>query len=222
MNCEYIYAEETLQNGETYIGAVAVYTDFQTVEEKKQEIISRGLRIVTKKDYDAQTYRRVYSAIKKALDEGNVGEAMQFLRWNGNNISQKAFYDITGIKLSPTMKVRIPQLKEYFGEKYSEWERKRAEERARKAAEFEAEETARHQEFINNSLTEWKNGSYVNSSTFLVLCDHFGIEMHPRTKGYIRNKVTQLSKDGSYYRIRDSSKSSFVWNVINELNKAAA
>ncbi len=126
--------------------------DYHTKEEILARIEERGWTLATKKEYIQSIYNHVYPEIKKALDENNLDEVLHFVRWNGNDISMRAFGDITGVKLSPVMKVRLAQLKEYFGEKWDAWETKKRETARERAEQRKAEAEAKRKAEVELSL----------------------------------------------------------------------
>lgn len=172
--------------------------DYHTKEEILARIEERGWTLATRKEYIQSIYDRVRPKIKKALDENNLDEVLSFVRWNGNDISMRAFGDITGVKLSPVMKVRLVQLKEYFGEKYTAWEAKKLEAARERAEQRKAEAEAKRKAEIEEAESKWLNGDAINGEQFQILCALHGIELHIRTKGYCNKRLMWVKNTGDY------------------------
>lgn len=172
--------------------------EYQSKEQILARIKERGWTLATKKDYIQSIYDRVYPEIKKALDENNIGEVLSFVKWNGNPVCFKAFGDITGVKLSPVMKVRLVQLKEYFGEKYTAWEAKKHEAARERAKQRQAEAEAKRKAEIEEAVRKWEANEWVNGEQFQLLCALHGIELHIRTKGYCNKRLCYVKKEGKY------------------------
>ena len=172
--------------------------EYRSKEEILARIKERGWTLATKKDYIQSIYDRVYPEIKKALDENNIEEVLSFVRWNGNDISMRAFGDITGVKLSPVMKVRLVQLKEYFGEKYTVWEAKKREAARERAEPRQAEAEAKRKAEAEEAVRKWEANEWVNGEQFQLLCALHGIELHIRTKGYCNKRLMWAKNTGDY------------------------
>lgn len=172
--------------------------EYKSKEQILAQIRERGWTLATKKEYIQSIYDRVYPKIKKALDENNLNEALSFVRWNGNDISMRAFGDITGVKLSPVMKVRLVQLKEYFGEKWDAWEQKKREAAQARAKERQAEAEAKRKAEIEEAESKWLNGEAINGEQFQLLCAVHEIELHIRTKGYCNKRLIWAKNTGDY------------------------
>ena len=178
-----------------------------TFEQDKEHVIKNGARIITKAEYEKELYERAFARIKAALESENVAEVFETCRWNDNKYSIRAFSEITGVKLSPVMKERVPQLIEYFGDKFEAYVKRKAEARAEAAKKRREEEAARQREYIASLESAWHNGDYVSGTQFLELCVKHGIELHPRIKRSISKNVFGINKEGST-RIRYGAKNS--------------
>lgn len=173
-------------------------SQYKSAEEIHAQIEREGWTLATKKEYIQSIYDRVYPEIKKALDENNLDEALRFVRWNGNNISMRAFGDITGVKLSPVMKVRLVQLKEYFGDKWDAWEQNKRASAQERANQRKAEAEAKRKAEIEEAESKWLNGEAINGEQFQMLCALHGIELHIRTKGYCNKRLMWAKNTGDY------------------------
>lgn len=183
------------QNGEISWQAPSQY---KSREDIMRDIERQGCTLATKKEYIQSIYDRVYPEIKRALDDGNIEGVLYFVRWNGNDVSRKAFQDITGVKLSPVMKMRLVQLKEYFGEKWDVWAQKKYEAAQARAKERQAEAEARCKAVVAEAEKKWNANEPVNGDQFQILCALHGIELHIRTKGYVNKRLYWVKKHGEY------------------------
>ena len=184
--------------------------EYHSKEEILTRIKERGWTLATKKDYIQSIYNRVYPKIKKALDENNLDEALSFVRWNGNDISMRAFGDITGVKLSPVMKVRLVQLKEYFGEKWDAWEQEKRAAAQERANQRKADAEAKHKAEVEEAVRKWNANEWVNGEQFQLLCALHGIELHIRTKGYCNKRLRNVRKDGKYMHAKGAECEGFI------------
>lgn len=210
---EYVYYWE---NGRVALAQISAY---RSREEVVADLTRRGLALATKKDYDDASYARVYKDMKESFESGNAGRMIGFLRWNENRLCRKAFGELTGVRLSPTMKVRLQQLRDYFGEKFTAWEqqqREQAEERARKLRE---EIEAEHRQQLARVKDAWDAGESVNNDGFLLLCDHHAVTLHPRTRGFINKCVMGVHHDGRHYLVKGSKTSAGFGAAFHELKR---
>ena len=188
--------------------------EYRSKEQILARIKERGWTLTTKKEYLQSIYDRVYPEIKKALDEDNIEEVLSFVKWNGNQECFKAFRDITGVKLSPVMKVRLAQLKEYFGEKYTAWEAKKREVARERAEQRKAEAEAKRKAEVEEAVRKWEANEWVNGEQFQILCALHGIELHIRTKGYCNKRLRGVKKEGKYMQ----EKGATCWGFNGALN----
>ena len=157
-------------------------------------------RWATKKEFDTYCMDRAKNRLEKALKEGNFKYVFDILRWNHNTYSRKAFYELTGHKLSDTMKVRIEQLKEIYKE---EWD-KLEEEKAEKERQEEQKAKEKEEEELNLIENDFKEGTSITGIQFVRLCDRYEIKMHLRGRGFCMNTLANVSRSGHYrvYRTR--------------------
>ena len=94
--------------------------------------MNRGAQLITKDEYDADHTRRAKEKMQKFFDEDDLGSIFDWARNNDNVYSIKALGDLMGVELDKTWKRRKEQLIEYYGDKYTKWQEKVAEEAAEK------------------------------------------------------------------------------------------
>ena len=94
-------------------------------KERAMEYISSHesfVRWATKEEYDVYRFNMAMRRIKPFFEEDNIDAIFRWLSNNDNTYSIKCFEILSGVKLSKTMKIRMEQLKEYYGQKYIDYE----------------------------------------------------------------------------------------------------
>ena len=147
-----------------------------------------------------------------------------------SNVSAfRAFEELTGIHLEKTWELRRQQLIEYFGDKYTAWqeeEQRKAEEEERQKTE-KAEQKRRAEEELWNKQAKiaeqkYKEGSWISGQDFLLLCDVYNIDMHPRTLGFCRQKLHNVNSDGRVHIPCKVRYPQGVSDAIQKLNQSLA
>lgn len=194
---------------------------YSTAEEKARYFIeNENCVIVTEKEHNEWVYKTCFDRMKAAIDSENIGEVWSILISNDNKSSIKAFSEITGVTLSKKQGERLQQIRDFYGEKFIFWNEEQARLRREKREARDAEETARHNEFIESAIKHWKDGGFIPTSSFLILCSHCGIELHPRTKGYLNKWVNSVNSKHQYYKVEGAGRSTQLYDIVRQLNKA--
>lgn len=88
-------------------------------------------------------------------------------------------------------------------------------ERTRKAQEEEQQRDAIRQEELTQAEYALLQGEYIHPDLYEGLLTRYGIKVHPRTIGYIRNKVSTVSRDS--YRFFGKNNSDHIRKHTAEL-----
>lgn len=177
---------------------------------------------ITKADFEKHMYTEAYNRIKPLIDQRDISNIVGTLVNNSNKWSIKASSDIIGITLSKTMKVRMDQLKEYFGEYWEVYEANEAAkeaERISKVAAEEAAELAKEYARLDKVAEELKGGQKINNKDFVALCDRYNVKLPIRTRGWALESLYQISTSSQVHN-RGTRASSVIFNYVDELLKA--
>lgn len=196
MKKEWIYFKE--KDGTCYAGLLnSPSNPWRTEAVVLADIARRGGEIISKAEYNTFIAGKAYDRLKARFDNDDIGGIFDQLQPSGNVFSFLAFEQITGITLDKAWKRRRLQLIEYFGDKYTAWQ----EEEQRKAEEEEqqriAERQKRRAQQAENAEQRYKAGNWISGEDFLLLCDSYRVEMHPRTRGYCKQKVREVNQKHS-------------------------
>lgn len=197
------------------------YNYYQQSEENAMEYIEKCngfIRYATKKEYDEWLLERAKERMEKAVAANDFPTIENYMINNDNVFSIKALSEIIGIKLSKTMKERMEQIKEYYGEAWTAW--KRDEEKRRIDREKALKECERKQkeEEIKGIANRFKANQRISGNEFVKLCDYYNVKMHLRTRGYCLNSLVKIQKDGNYW-CQKGTNSSKLWDSFDELIK---
>lgn len=169
-----------------------------TSEEKLKEYISSFSffsRWATKEEWKRYRFDIVMARMKLAFESDDLKYIFNCLRVNDNTMSRKCFDILSGLSLSKTMKVRINQLKEYYGEKYTAWEKEKEE----KQKQIQLEAQKKEEQALIDLEQEFKGGDkYITGTDFVKLCDKNGIKLAIKTRGYCFNKLKYINFGGRY------------------------
>lgn len=175
---------------------------YQSEERAKKYIAEKPYfnRWAMKKEFDTYCMDRAKKRLETAFSEGNFKYIFECLKWNQNTYSRKAFYELTGNKLSDTMKIRIEQLKELYKE---EWEKLGREKEQEKKEEQERAYKAIEDKFIR--------GEDITNGEFITLCNKHNIDIPARTKGYINKYLVSINISGSYTKYGKTKSNNLGW-----------
>ena len=196
----YVYYESKCSKGKFFQRTMWDSNDcniMYTSEEKLKEYISSHSsfsRWATKEEWERFCFDSAMSRMKLAFETDNLDYIFNCLQTNDNTMSRKCFCVLSGLSLSKTMKVRMNQLKEYYGEKYIAWEQEKAE----KAKQKQLEEQKKAEEALVKLEQKFKNGEYITGKDFVKLCDKRNIKLAIKTRGYCINKLERINFDGHY------------------------
>ena len=192
------------------------------VAQRRIDLANCGAQQITKADFDKHRYTAAYNRIKPLIDQRDISSIVGTLVNNDNKWSIKAASDIIGITLNKTMKVRMEQLKKYFGEYWEVYEAneaaKEAERIAKEAAE-EAAELAKEYARLDKVAEELKGGQKINNKDFVALCDRYNVKLPIRTRGWALEALCLISTSSQVHN-RGTRASSVIFNYVDELLKA--
>ena len=195
-------------------------SEYESREDILERIKEREFTLATKKEYDEQMYRICAERLKKSFDAEDIDRIVGVLSNNDNKYSIRAFSDMSGVKLSQTMKVRMLQLREYYGEKYAAWEKEEQEKKEEQEWK-EAEERAELKKAALEKIeTKYSSGDRIGGTDFLKLCDKYGVETHIRTRGFIKKSVLDVKNDGTHWLTKGKKTTGGFADAWRGLNRA--
>ncbi len=164
-----------------------------------------------------------YDKMEKYIINRDFSVIKEVLSVNDNEQSIKAFSKITGVALSPTKARRLEQVASYFGTAWEAWEYEQEQEHKEKAVKAKEKEQAIKSEKVRTALEDYKAGKWIDNEAFILLCDEYSIKMHIRTRGYCKNTLMELKKNGHYKRNKQGKSQGFfdAWNALNKAMEAA-
>ena len=221
MKTEYIYYKT--QTGYCSYYVAGDPTDgWRTKAEILEKIAERNETIISEQEYNEYILRVVSKKLKTNLEAENIGEVFDQLMSNENIFSFQAFETFTGVHLDKTWKRRRLQLIEYFGDKYTAWQ----EEEQRKAEEKEQQRIAelkeRKAQQTNTAEERYKSGMWITGEDFLLLCDKYSVNMHPRTRGFCKQKVKDINNKHQICIPRKTKYPQGVSDALQKLDRALA
>lgn len=197
--------EEIVQ--ESIYSEKEVNWQYKTKENAMEYISSHEsfVRWATKQEYNTYRFNTAMKRMKPFFETDNINAIFSWLRNNDNIFSIKCFEILSGVKLSKTMKVRMQQLKEYYGQKYLDYEN----EKKLQEQQEEQEEKKKQQEEYNKLEEKFINGEDVKGCDFVEICNKNNINIPIRTKGYILKYVDSVNISGHYTRYGKGKSNSF-------------
>jgi N12 class adenine-specific DNA methylase len=198
-----------------YYGGYQHESDFYNVLRDLKGKVNSAVRL-------QENTPKIQERMKKLLEKRDIGEIIDTLRSNDNTVSIKAFSDITGVDLSPVMKTRMEQVKDYFGEEYTKWEESEKKAKAEKEREKAAREEQERKDKLEQAEKDWNDGKQISGRDFVSLCDKYEVNVPLATKGVLFNKIDGIDNEGTLHGTRGRIKKypQGLSNVYHKLNDA--
>lgn len=110
-------------------------------------------------------------------------------------MSRRLFTALTGIGLPSTAGGTQDVVRQYVGDAYQEFYKRKEDEQRAKDEKRRAEEAAKHEKYMQAVREKVKAGEMVGGEELVDLCRELKVDIHPRTVGMIRKRVSVINHE---------------------------
>lgn len=126
-------------------------------------------------------------------------------------------FERTGTKIAPVLTQLLPQFADQIEEHNQQVEiaqLQREKERVQRQIDAAQQTLQEKRQRIEKAKDKFLAGEYISNDDFLELCDHYKIELPPKTRGWAKKSLSEIRKTSYTYRGNPSTK---IISIANDL-----